>query len=154
TACNDGNACTLLDTCMAGVCSAGSPVTCSAPDACHVAGMCDPSTGVCSNPAAADGTACSDGNACTHTHTCTAGVCQGGSPVVCVASDACHPSSCNPGTGTCATTTACALYGVGSVPATATDGLNVSPQTLEDGLSNNLVGGFGSAITYTGNANL
>src|SRR5262249_33430668 len=109
---------------------------------------------VCSTPAAPDGTSCSDGNACTQADSCHAGVCQAGSPVVCVASDACHPSSCDPGSGMCSTTTACQIYGVGSIPGTATDGLYVSPQTLEDGLSNNLVGGFGSAITYTGNANL
>ncbi|HMG20952.1 MAG TPA: hypothetical protein VK607_06530, partial [Kofleriaceae bacterium] len=37
-------------------------VTCTASDACHAAGTCDPATGTCSNPAVADGTACSDGN--------------------------------------------------------------------------------------------
>ncbi len=57
TSCNDGNACTQSDTCQAGVCTGTKPVTCAASDSCHVAGTCDPSTGVCSNPAAPSGTA-------------------------------------------------------------------------------------------------
>src|SRR5262249_46395141 len=87
TACNDGNACTQSDTCQAGVCTGGTAKTCSASDQCHVAGTCDPTTGQCSNPAALDDTGCSDGNACTQGDTCQAGVCTGGSPTTCSASD-------------------------------------------------------------------
>ena len=50
TACNDGNACTQTDTCQAGVCAGANPVVCTASDQCHVAGTCNPTTGVCSNP--------------------------------------------------------------------------------------------------------
>jgi alpha-tubulin suppressor-like RCC1 family protein len=50
---------------------------CAALDACHVAGVFDPSTGACSNPIKADGTTCSDGNPCTQTDTCQAGACVG-----------------------------------------------------------------------------
>ena len=50
TACNDGNACTQTDTCQAGACTGANPVVCTAPDQCHVAGTCNPATGVCSNP--------------------------------------------------------------------------------------------------------
>jgi len=53
-------------------------VVCDAQDACHVAGTCDPLTGTCSTPAAADGTACDDGNACTQADTCDDGECKGG----------------------------------------------------------------------------
>lgn len=77
TACNDGNACTQSDTCQAGTCSGANPVVCGAADQCHTAGVCDPGTGTCSNPAAADGTACNDGNACTLTDTCHGGTCSG-----------------------------------------------------------------------------
>mgnify|MGYP007099124517 CR=1 FL=1 len=63
--CNDGNACTQSDTCEAGACTGANPVVCSALDQCHDAGMCDPMTGVCSNPVKANGSACDDGNACT-----------------------------------------------------------------------------------------
>jgi hypothetical protein len=102
TACSDGNACTRTDTCQGGTCSGGNPVTCTASDACHVAGTCNPTTGVCSNPTAANGTTCSDGNACTQTDTCQAGVCTGANPVTCMASDACHVAgTCNTTTGAC-----------------------------------------------------
>jgi sugar lactone lactonase YvrE len=102
TACNDGNACTQTDTCQAGVCTGSNPVVCTASDPCHAAGVCDPSTGACSNPAQPDGTACNDGNACTQTDTCQAGVCKGSNPVTCTASDQCHTAgACDPSTGAC-----------------------------------------------------
>jgi 6-phosphogluconolactonase (cycloisomerase 2 family) len=101
-ACEDGNACTLSDTCLAGSCTPGAPVVCAALDQCRVAGVCDPATGVCSNPAKADGTACDDGSACTRSDTCSAGACVGTNPVVCAASDQCHAAGvCDPATGTC-----------------------------------------------------
>ena len=106
TACNDGNACTQNDGCQSGVCT-GTPVVCTASDQCHVAGTCNPSTGLCSNPTATDGTTCSDGNACTQTDTCQNGVCTGGNPVVCTASDQCHVAgTCNTSTGQCSNPTA------------------------------------------------
>ncbi len=77
-------------------------VVCSAFDACHSIGACEPSTGRCSNPLAADGTACNDGNACTQSDTCQAGTCTGANPVTCTASDQCHAAgTCNPATGMC-----------------------------------------------------
>ena len=80
----------------------GNPVTCTASDQCHTAGTCNPATGVCSNPAKANGTACNDGNACTQTDTCQAGACTGANPVTCAASDQCHVAgTCNPATGMC-----------------------------------------------------
>ena len=80
-------------------------VTCGALDQCHVVGTCDPSTGACTNPPAADGTLCADGNACTQTDVCTAGACVGSNPVVCAASDACHVAGlCNPAVGVRAAT--------------------------------------------------
>ncbi len=100
--CSDGNPCTQSDTCRAGVCVGGDPVVCSASDACHDAGSCDPATGACSNPAKADGTSCNDGNACTQTDRCQAGVCTDMNPVVCVALDQCHAAGiCNPASGSC-----------------------------------------------------
>ena len=48
--CDDGNACTSADACKAGVCVPGTPVTCTALDACHLAGVCDPASGLCSSP--------------------------------------------------------------------------------------------------------
>ena len=55
-------------------------VVCTALSACHEAGTCDPATGECSNPVAADGTACDDGAACTANDACVEGVCVGSEP--------------------------------------------------------------------------
>ena len=75
---------------------------CTASDQCHVAGTCNPANGQCSNPPAANGTACNDSDACTQTDTCQTGVCTGGNPVVCTASDQCHVAgTCNPANGQC-----------------------------------------------------
>src|SRR5204862_186258 len=102
TTCNDGNACTQSDTCQAGACVGTNPIVCAASDQCHVAGMCDPANGTCSNPNAANGTACTDSNACTQSDTCQAGTCTGANPVVCSASDQCHVAgTCDPANGTC-----------------------------------------------------
>jgi streptogramin lyase len=102
TPCSDGNACTQADACQAGICAAGTSITCTASDPCHVAGTCNPANGTCSNPNAANGTPCSDDNACSQADTCQAGTCTGGSPVVCMASDQCHVAGmCNPASGTC-----------------------------------------------------
>lgn len=102
SACDDGNLCTMSDTCMAGVCTAGAAVKCNALDFCHSAGTCDPATGACSNPAQPDGTACDDLNRCTLKDMCTAGICSAGSPVQCVALDDCHDvGTCAPMTGDC-----------------------------------------------------
>src|SRR5439155_506038 len=63
SACTDGNACTQSDICQAGACAAPIPSVCAALDQCHVAGICDPASGVCANPAKPNGSACTDGNA-------------------------------------------------------------------------------------------
>src|SRR5207247_365741 len=46
TSCNDGNSCTQTDTCQGGSCTGSNPVTCTPSDQCHIAGVCDPATGV------------------------------------------------------------------------------------------------------------
>jgi hypothetical protein len=107
TSCNDGNACTQTDACQTGICTGANPVICTAISQCRVAGVCNPGTGVCSNPNAADGTGCNDGNACTQSDACQSGVCTGSNPVVCTASDQCHVAGvCNTGTGLCSNPTA------------------------------------------------
>jgi hypothetical protein len=81
TLCDDGNACTQIDSCQSGICAGSSPVICTAPDSCHDAGTCNPSSGACENAASKpDGTSCDDGNIYTMNETCQSGVCQGGSP--------------------------------------------------------------------------
>jgi hypothetical protein len=102
TPCDDASLCTRNDACVAGACVGEPAVTCAAQDRCHTAGVCDPATGRCSSPAAADGTACDDGDACTRADRCQAGVCVGADPVVCAAQDRCHVAGvCDPATGRC-----------------------------------------------------
>jgi cysteine-rich repeat protein len=76
-ACNDGSLCTQTDACKGGKCVGSDPVVCSAAGACHVAGMCDGSTGTCSNPNQTNGSACDDGSACTVSDACQGGICGG-----------------------------------------------------------------------------
>jgi hypothetical protein len=82
TACTDGSLCTATDTCQGGTCVGSNPVVCTASDQCHAAGVCNPLSGVCSNPNAPDGQACDDVNACTSPDVCTGGSCSG-TPTVC-----------------------------------------------------------------------
>ena len=104
TSCADSDPCNGTETCQSGTCSSGTPVNC--PDdgnVCNGPETCDSGTGSCvSGPPAVTGTACSDGNLCTQTDTCNgAGICIGGSPVVCDDGKACTDDSCNPATGLC-----------------------------------------------------
>jgi hypothetical protein len=110
TPCDDGDACTQTDGCMAGTCTGGNPVVCSASDQCHTAGTCDPLTGACSDPVAPDGTTCDDAAACTTGDACQAGTCTGTSIPGCVpcttAADCADANTCTTdvctGGGTCA----------------------------------------------------
>jgi hypothetical protein len=107
TGCNDMNACTQTDTCQAGVCTGSNPVICTALDECHDVGVCDTSTGVCSNPQKADNTLCtSDGNPCT-SDVCLSGTCSHPAVAngtscevgnVCTVGDTCQNGACTPGT--------------------------------------------------------
>jgi hypothetical protein len=102
SACDDGNACTQNDACQAGECTSFDPVICPALDQCHDEGVCDPWTGVCSNPSKDDGSYCDDGNACTQTDWCQGGACTGFDPITCTALDQCHDEgTCDPWTGIC-----------------------------------------------------
>ncbi|NUQ75807.1 MAG: S8 family serine peptidase [Polyangiaceae bacterium] len=100
--CDDGDACSQVDICNAGVCTGNSPVVCAALDQCHDAGVCDSATGECSSLSKPDGTACDDGSACSKMDACQAGVCTGADPVICAAVDQCHEAGfCDPATGLC-----------------------------------------------------
>lgn len=101
-ACDDGNACTETDTCQAGVCTPGTDVVCQPLDDCHVAGTCDPQTGVCSDPVAADETPCGvSDDLCYRSGLCFEGSCYGAGWVNCYASDDCHDAYCDNSTGEC-----------------------------------------------------
>ena len=81
TACDDGNACTMLDECRSGVCQPGPDVQCPS-DFCNSAGTCDPATGLCTGGSPInEGASCDDGNRCTLSSQCTRGVCVPEDPV-------------------------------------------------------------------------
>jgi len=99
--CDDGDACTQVDTCQAGACVGASPVVCMPLGQCRDPGVCDPATGECSQPAKPDGTACDDGNACTLGDTCSGGSCRSSTPKNCADGNPCTDDVCNPSTGAC-----------------------------------------------------
>lgn len=78
--CEDGNLCTRVGMCTAGVCVGSSPVTCPAPENPCLATECIPSTGLCSTPSVRPNGA-----------SCTAGTCGSGNCAVC-RTGVCTPS--------------------------------------------------------------
>ena len=102
-----GDPCTG-STCVAGVCTAGTPVDCSGLSSDCSAGMCDSDDGTCYSVDANEAGACDDGDACTVSTTCSSGTCGGGSAMSCPAPTGanrdCRMASCNSSTG-CTTVT-------------------------------------------------
>ena len=116
TSCINGTACNGTGVCDgAGGCQLGAPVVCTASDQCHQAGICNPWTGVCTNPMKPDGSPCNDGNACTQTDSCVAGSCVGSNPMTCPADPNClTPGTCDPGSGQCSAPSGCRVCGNGN----------------------------------------
>lgn len=100
--CADADLCNGVETCQtgSGTCLAGAAVVCDDLDPC-TADACEPATGRCLTPPAADGTPCNDLDACTQTDACAGGTCVGTDPVVCDDGDPCTADACIPATGTC-----------------------------------------------------
>lgn len=75
--CNDGNACTQSDICQVGICVGGEPRQCKVPGICQQSGLCDPETGLCSDPInREDGSRCEDSDPCTMDESCLKGQCE------------------------------------------------------------------------------
>lgn len=91
-----GNPCTGEGKCEGGECVDGDPVVCTPSDLCHGAGVCDPTTGVCSNPPLD----CDDGNACT-ADSCELdkGCVNKPIPSSCDDGNPCTADTCNPSGG-------------------------------------------------------
>ncbi len=92
-ACEDGNACTVGDTCLSGTCLPGAPTPCDDGNTC-TNDACDPTTGSCIH--AANFSPCSDGNACTANDGCSGGKCHGGGTLGCDDANPCTDDSCDP----------------------------------------------------------
>lgn len=98
--CDDMNACTLFEMCVAGVCVANDTVDCSHLTTQCADGICNTGDGTCSAVPVMDGTVCDDMSACTLSDTCTSGVCVG--TLDCTAFDAvCSTGVCNMTSQTC-----------------------------------------------------
>ena len=96
--CDDGNACTVADGCVVGLCSGGAVQVCDDGDACTT-DLCASAVGCLSLPKGA--TACDDKNICTAdscgaktgcVHSATTGLCDDGD--VCSSGDACSGGQC------------------------------------------------------------
>lgn len=98
TACDDRDPCTQGDVCQGGICAGVDAVspTCTAPDSCHDAGVCDRQLARCIAPSRADGAACDDGSSCTTDDRCQDGRCAGGPAVDCDDGSICTTDRCDP----------------------------------------------------------
>ena len=97
--CDDGDACTVEDTCVKGACVGGAEQSCDDGDPC-TDDSCDGGTG-CAHTA--NEGECDDGDACTTADACSAGSCVGGGPLVCDDGNPCTDDSCDSTSG-CETT--------------------------------------------------
>jgi hypothetical protein len=73
--CEDGKMCTVLDTCLDGVCKAGPLKNCPANGPCSV-GMCDVESDTCVEVPGNNGGFCNMGDPCVILSSCLNGVCQ------------------------------------------------------------------------------
>jgi MYXO-CTERM domain-containing protein len=117
TVCDDGDANTLNDHCVGGICK-GTP---RGVDPCY---------------GQSDGTYCDDGDACTRSDFCLSGKCTGTNPKICAAAQQCQkPGQCDWQTGEC-------VYPAKTNGTTCDDG---NPNTTNDRCSNSKC--IGDAVT-------
>ncbi|MBW2389094.1 MAG: hypothetical protein JRG89_11740, partial [Deltaproteobacteria bacterium] len=90
--CEDGTACTIGDSCSAGVCVAGAPLDVDDGNLC-TDDSCDPVVGAVN---ANNTAACDDGDACTTADSCSGGACAAGSPLIVDDGNLCTDDSCDP----------------------------------------------------------
>jgi len=102
--CSDGDACTLYDSCVAGVCSGSGALSCNDGNLC-TDDSCDPSSGCVYEANTAD---CDDANECTTADHCVAGACLPGAGISCDDANACTADACDPKEG--------CKYGLNSSP--------------------------------------
>ncbi|MDP6946387.1 MAG: hypothetical protein QF464_19720, partial [Myxococcota bacterium] len=98
--CDDGDFCTVDDTCTDSGC-VGVPTDCSAMDGDCAVGQCDPSNGACLTVLSEDGSTCDDGDFCTSEDTCQAGACAGSLTDCSHIDSVCGTGYCEPETGAC-----------------------------------------------------
>ncbi|MFH1531643.1 MAG: LamG domain-containing protein [Pseudomonadota bacterium] len=94
-ACDDGDSCTIGDTCQEGVCAPGPGLQCLDGNPC-TDDACSPLSGCTFSFNSA---ACSDGNPCTTADECAAGACVGGAFLDCDDGNPCTIDGCAPAAG-------------------------------------------------------
>ena len=94
--CDDGNACSVDDACLGGVCAGGAPRACDDGNPCTDE-LCEAATGCVVHVNLA---ACDDGDPCTAGDQCLGGDCLPGGPA-CEDADPCTADTCDPATGGC-----------------------------------------------------
>jgi len=93
--CQDGDVCTVDDTCDGGTCMPGAALACDDSNPC-TDDSCNPATG-CTN--AANALPCDDGNACTAGDVCSDKACKAGPPLDCNDNNVCTTDLCLPASG-------------------------------------------------------
>ncbi len=98
--CEDGNACTIGDSCNNTVCLPGAATVCNDGNAC-TADSCDKVTGKCVfDGTPFNATGCdADGSICTQADSCQNGTCTAGIPLVCTDTNPCTDNVCDPVAG-------------------------------------------------------
>ncbi|MBN1653186.1 MAG: hypothetical protein JXA30_05360 [Deltaproteobacteria bacterium] len=90
--CEDGDACTVGESCVDGACVGGQTRVCDDENPCTNDG-CDPNTGCTVENIEGE---CDDGNPCTVDDRCVYGECKDTKPRVCDDSDICTDNRCDP----------------------------------------------------------
>ena len=93
--CDDGDLCTVGDSCALGECMGGPALLCDDGNICTT-DQCKPGVGCEFVPTAGQ---CEDGNACTLEDVCSAGKCVAGKMLKCDDSNPCTADSCDPAVG-------------------------------------------------------
>jgi len=106
--CDDGNACSTGDLCVAAVCTGALPNCSHLDDACNV-GACNPLTVLCEPQPINEGLPCDDTDPCTGADLCTAGTCQG--PPLCDDASICTSDICDIGVCSSVPSGICELSG-------------------------------------------
>lgn len=92
--CDDGDACTAVESCQGGTCTTSGPTSCEDGNGC-TADSCVSDKGCKHDGAALDGKACDDASACTLGDACAAGSCKAGKTLACDDGAACTVDSCD-----------------------------------------------------------
>ncbi len=92
-ACEDGNKCTKVETCVFGSCAATLLDKCADDNPCTL-DLCDPIAG-CQHQSLANGVGCDDGDVCNGIAVCASGACVLGAKIDCKDSNPCTADSCD-----------------------------------------------------------